>query len=362
MAKKKPKTPDIHVKSSRPTPYSDPDPSPDQFPQGWGDPTLQAAQNQLIEATAQESLPIIVAAEDAIGASQMIPSVEAAIRKHFRFDGPGWDSMVAERLLYGLAEGETIMVPQNIGNCVGDSHCCLLAGRIAHEIYAIGEAEEPLGMQQLAVPFIPFSYGVGRWVGGMLGPSDGSYCGAQIEGTMKYGFLPCFVEGLDKYAGSGASGLPQGTAAAGRLFGRSKAEIQKFTDKAIDFDLLEAPQCKTVDDAWTLIVDKKINIQICSGTMPKFWKFDDKYGFPLYRMGTPASHSTQINAAFEHKGGRFFVGRNQWGYNAHKGAPEIGVAGGCYVFPSEELAKWLPRAEAIGIGAIKGLEMKPPSI
>lgn len=252
--------------------------------------------------------------------------------------------------------GDESYVADGVGvhNCVGDSHCCLLAGRIAHEILAIGDAEEPLGEKQLAVPFIPYSYGVGRWVGGMLGPGDGSYCGAQIEGTMKHGFLPCFTPGLDKYGS-----LPQSSASVGRLFGKSKAEIEKWTDKASLFDLLEAPKCKTVDEFWDLVVEKQIPLQICSGTMPTFWKNDDKYGIPLYRMGEPASHSTQLVAGIELKGARFAVGRNQWGYGAHKGAPSIGIPGGCYTFPIEELAKWLPKAETIGIGSIKGLEINP---
>ena len=114
-------------------------------------------------------------------------------------------------------------------------------------------------MGSLAVPFIPYSYGVGRMVGGMLGPGDGSYCGAQIEGTMKHGFLPCFAEGLDKYAGSGDDDLPQGTSNAGRLFGKSKKEIELWTAKAADFDLVEAPKCESADDAKTLVADKQID-------------------------------------------------------------------------------------------------------
>jgi hypothetical protein len=330
----------------------DPAPSPDWM--GWGKTTLTADQNQHAEAALQDALPFVCGADATRGASAMLPGVEAKIRSFFKFDGPGWDLMVAERLLYGLAPDQTLMIPQNMGNCVGDSHACLIASRIAHEVVALGEPEEALGKGQLSVPFIPYTYGVGRWVGGMLGPGDGSYCGAQIEGTETHGYLPCFTPGLETYGD-----LPQSSTSVGRLFGRSRSEIEKWTGKAKSFDLLEAPKCKTAAEAWDLIVTRQVPLQICSGTMPTFWKFDQKYGFPLYRMGTPASHSTQIVGAFEHKGGRFFVGRNQWGYNAHKGAPEIGIPGGCYVFPAEELSKWLPRAECIGLGAIKGLEANP---
>lgn len=339
-----------------PANYRDPAPNPDYM--GWGEKKLQVAQNLLLEAVSQEELPLVVASE-AVGASAMLPSIEAAIRKFFKFDGLGWDFMVAERLLYGLTLEQTLMILQNIGNCVGASHTALLGSRIAHEVFALGQTEEPLGKLLLSIPFIPYSYGAGRWAGNMLGPGDGSYCGAQIKGSMEHGFLPCSTPGLEKYAGSGASDLPQGTASAGRLFGRSKAEIQKWTEKATPFDLLEAPKVKNSDDLWEIMVEKHCPVQICSGVMPTFWKNDSKYG-PLYRMSQRASHSTQIVAAFEHAGQRFFVDRNQWGYGAHYGNPFFGIAKGCMVCPMEEFDKWARQGfEALAIGEIQGLQTNP---
>lgn len=334
------------------------DPEPDFTKMGWGKKELQLFQNLIIENAHQESLPNIVTAQEAEPAGKMIPEIEVILRKKMLFD-EGWNLMVAENIVCKLADGKTIMVRQNIGNCVGDSHACLIVNRSCHEILALGDAEEPLGEGNLAVPFIPYTYGVGRWAGNMLGPGDGSYCGAQIKGTMTHGFLPCFVEGLSKYAGAGDAALPQGTAAAGRLFGKSKAEIQKWTDKASDFDLLEAPKCTSGDDAIELVAKKQIPLQICSGQGFAYDRFDAKYGVHLYRFSGSWSHSMQIVAVFAIKGQWFVVIRNQWGQSASKGSPEIGIPAGCMVITLELFAKWVKKSECIGLGSIKGLGSNP---
>lgn len=341
--------------------HIDPPVDPKKF--GWGDPELHARKNLAIEWATVEHLAaakpkLAMDTAGVRGGSQLLPGVEAAIRAQFKFD-EGWDMMVAERMVYRLSASETLMINQNIGNCVGASHCALLASRIAHEILAEGDAEDPLGTGRLAMPFMPYSYGCGRWAGNMLGPGDGSYCGAQIEGTMEHGFLPCFTSGLETYAGSGESALPQGTANAGRLFGRSKSEIQKWTDKAAQFDLLEAPRAKNVEDCWDLIVNKKTPLQICSGWAFKYKGFDEKYGVHLYRPGGSWSHSMQLPMAFRIKGQEFYTIRNQWSLSAHKGSPEIGVSGGCMVIAAEDMARWVKDSETIGIGAIQGLPANP---
>jgi hypothetical protein len=313
---------------------------------GWGNLKLNALQNRVIEANLQEALPNVCLAKDA-RVVEMIPSIEAAIRAKFQFD-EGWDFAVAEEMVYGLL----LWIEQNIGNCVGASHVQALADRIAHEILAMGEAEDPLGAGLLGMPFIPFTYGVGRWVGGMLGPGDGSYCGAQIDGTMKYGFLLCSTPGLEKYAGSGADGLPQGTASAGRLFGRSKAEIEKFTSAAKDFDLLDAPKCETGDDVHKCIIETKAPVQICSNWGFAFAGKDSATGLNLYKKSGSWSHSMTIRAVFGIKQRWFWRVRNQWGRQAHKD-------GDTFVIPAELGAQWVKQAEAIGIGAIQGLPQNP---
>lgn len=333
-------------------PHQDPPVSPGL--QGWGDPSLQPRQNLAVERMQVEDLasrkpPLIVAAAAAEPAGVLLPKIEAMLRKLMLFE-EGWSFLPAEKLVYG----EQLWQQQNIGNCVGSSHCMLLAARIAHEILAEGEAEDPLGTANMGIPFIPYSYGAGRLAGDMLGPGDGSYCGAQIEGTQEYGFLPCYTTGLEAYGS-----LPQSSSTVGRLFGRSKSEILKWQPQATQFDLVEAPRCRSADEAWDLVVEKKIPLQICSGWGFKYSKFDSTYGVHLYRPGGSWSHSMQVMAMFGIKGQRFACIRNQWGIEAHKGSPEIGIPGTCFVITIEDFARWVKDSETIGIGQIKGLEANP---
>lgn len=67
----------------------------------------------------------------------------------------------------------------------------------------------------------------------------------------------------------------------------------------------------------------------------------------------------QIVMAFKIKGQKFRTIRNQWSHGAHKGSPEIGVAGGCMVITEEDFARWIRDSETIGIGAIQGLPSNP---
>ena len=320
---------------------------------GWGHPEKSVDQNLGLERESMDSVVGVCSTGDAIGASQPLPGPLAKVRAKFKFD-EGWNFLVAENILYEMADGVTLMVTQNIGNCVGDSHCCLLAERIAHEIVLAGDLEAPLGKGNMAVPFIAYSYGVGRMEGGMLGPGDGSYCGAQMAGTMKWGFLPSDTPGLDVYGS-----LPQGSASAGRLFGRSKAEIMKWTDKAKPFGLAEAPRCKSADDLVTGVTKKFMPYQICSGWGFKYSHYDAKYGVHIYVRGGSWSHSMQIVAVFCIKGQWFVVIRNQWGQNQFKGSPEVGIPTGCMVITLETFSSWIRSAECMGIGEIRGRKLNP---
>lgn len=313
---------------------------------GWGIPSESSRVNLRNEAAAIGKLAaetnMVCAAVDAIGGSEPNPKIFETIKSKFKFD-EGWDFRVAEEMLYGAE----LTFNQNIGNCVGASHGMLLSARSAHEIVAKGDPEEPLGLKNLAIPFVPFSYGVGRWVGGMLGPGDGSYCGAQMEGTLKYGFLPCNTEGLSE----AYSDLPQGTSSVGRLFGKSKSEIQKWTDKASKFTMAEAPKVRDVEDAKVLVTQKYTPLQICSGWGFRFSHFDSKYGINIYKPGGSWSHSMQIIAIFAIKGAWFVVVRNQWG-KTHKD-------GMTFTITIDDFARWLKSAECLGIGELKTAEANP---
>ena len=323
---------------------------------GWGREDYNDVQNRVEEDRKIEKFSadhgIVCSVADAAGSAVLQAKAMEKLKSFFKFD-EGFDFMVAERLVYGLSESETLMIIQNIGNCVGNSHTCLLASKYAHEIFALGDGDSPLGQKNMASPFVAYSYGVGRMEGNMLGPSDGSYCGAQMQGTLKWGFLPADTEGLEVYGS-----LPQGTSNAGRLFGRSKAEIMKWTGKAQPFQMKEAPRAKTAQDVIDGITKKHIPFQICSGQGFVYKGFDSKYGVHIYVPGGRWSHSMQLVAAFAIKGQWFVVIRNQWGQNKHKGSPEIGIAGGCMVITIEVLERWMRSSEVIGIGEIVGRREK----
>lgn len=326
------------ARGKAPANYRDPPPGK----MGWGKKSETLARIRSVEKRMLDQVACRVLAKEATPAGQMLPKVEAKIRAKFQFD-EGWDFTVAELMVYKAV----LTFLQNIGNCVGASHVMLVAARIAHEILADGDAEEPLGQGDLAMPFAAYSYGVGRWAGNMLGGGDGSYCGAQIQGTQEHGFLPCFTPGLEIY-----SELPQGTATVGRLFGRSLTEIKKWTAKALPFDLLEAPVCTSADDCKLLVVEKKIPLQICSGQGFAFWKVDPTTGINLYRPSGSWSHSIQIVACFAIKGRWFVKVRNQWGVDAHRD-------GMTFTITLEDFARWIKSAECIGIGQIQGLPSNP---
>jgi hypothetical protein len=330
-----------------------PDDKPEAVFGGWGQEILTDSKKLYNEQksvdTLQRETGLVCSVADAVGGTQ--PKIIEKVKSQFKFD-EGWDFMVAERMVYNMTADQTLMVTQNIGNCVGDSHCCDLAARIAHEI-VFGDGDSPLGSGNMGVPFIAFSYGVGRMEGNMLRGGDGSYCGAQMSGTLKWGFLAADEPGLEVYGS-----LPQGSAASGRLFGRSKAEIMKWTDKAAKLKLTEAPRAKTAQDVVDGITKKFMPFQICSGQGFVYKGFDSKYGVHLYVPGGRWSHSMQLVAAFAIKGQWFVVIRNQWGQNKHKGSPEIGIAGGCMVITLETLERWMRSSECMAIGEIKGRREK----
>lgn len=267
-------------------------------------------------------------------------TIEKELRKSMPFD-EGWSFLPAEKLVYG----QELVFNQNIGNCVGASHCLLLAACVAHEILVEGDPEEALGEFKTSspVPYVPYSYGVGRvFIGGNRIRGDGSLCEWQIKGTMDYGFLPSDTPGL--------TDVPQGSASTGRRFGSSAAELNKWTDTAKNYDLVTSVVPSSADDCWDLVVNKRRPLQICSGWSFAFWKTDSN-GVNVYRRSPEGwAHSMQIVAMFTIKGQRYVTVRNQWG-KSHKD-------GMTFTTYFEEFAKWYSQANIASIGELKGRSSK----
>ena len=332
--------------NTKKTDWSEPEPNEKRM--GWTIDHLQPAQMKLIEEQASQEDELFCEAADASSISDIDDRILEIVKSHFKFDD-GMNLLVFEQLVYQT----TFMIDQNMGNCVGNSHVCLVANRIAVEILGFGQLEEPLDVPgvQTNVPFIPYSYGVGRHMAGFRGNSDGSTCSGQIQGTQKYGFLPCYTPGLENYSGT----LPQCSSSVGKKFGRNFDECEKWLPHAKQFDLLEAPRARTAEDAKHLVCEKLISLQICSGWGFKYDGFDSHYGVHLYRPSGRWAHSMQVVAMFEIKGQWFTVIRNQWGKNQHKGSPEIDIPGGCMVIPIETFDRWIRDSVTFGIGEIQGL-------
>lgn len=317
------------------------DPKPGKM--GWEVEGLTQRKLLLQEKREAEASPIVCGVAYASQAAEIPPAILSLLKLHNKFDA-GFSFYTVAKLVYGIH----LMIAQNIGNCVGASHCYAIAYRIAYDILCLGQLEEPLGKENLSMPLIAYSYGVGRDAAGIRGGGDGSTCQGQFDGTKKHGFLPCFMVS-DKF-----SNLPQGSAAEGRKLGSSIKHCEPYFAMAEKYAIEEAPQVRNAEEAWTMIAEKHRPIQACSGVGFKH-KSDSKYG-DLYVMGGSWSHSMQIPAAFEFKGARFFAIGNQWGFSSHTGNEEMGIPPGSMVVTWDTADKYLRKCHALAVGDIQGLK------
>ncbi len=307
---------------------------------GWGDPRDNPTHTLYRERIAFEVASDLFTPFEVLQEQEATESpIEAELRQLMPFD-KGWDFEYADKLIYG----QHLTFQQNIGNCVGASHCMLLASKVAHEILIEGDPEEPLGDQASSpIPYVPYSYGAGRvYIGGNRINGDGSLCEWQIQATMEYGFLPSDQDGL--------TGVPQGSAGTGRSWGRSKATLDKWLPQAKAYDMESTP-ITSADQCRTALVDHKHPSQICSSWGFAVQRYDSKYDLNLYTKSGSWAHSMQVIAIFEKKGAWFVKIRNQWG-ETHKD-------GMSFVIPFELFERWIPQSSTATIGEIKGRPTNP---
>lgn len=250
--------------------------------------------------------------------NQPLPGIEQYVREYMDKQygtGTGWDFTCAERRLYG----DVLWTNQPNGNCVGSSMGISMGSRIAHDVFAVGDAENPLGdtiwTPSSGIPFIPFLYGSGRHVGGFTGNGDGSWGTAQLEATHRYGFLDCNeVEGYPPE-------YPQSNSSTNKLFGRNFTECTKYLEPASQRTLDDSVTVDTFDELWhAMTVD----------FMPAIAAGDCGFGYDrterglrLYKHDRRWSHQMSIRRALEFtQDGRreryIWVG-NQWGKDNHGG-------------------------------------------
>jgi len=259
----------------------------------------------------------------------------------------GWDMSWLEKVTNILLDD---LANQIIGSCVATSHITLLATRMLHQVVLVGEAIELLGKKlssrESICPFGPFSYRAGRKYAGINGRGDGSTCSGQIRGTMALGFLPCDTAALQ----SDFFPEPKSTDLY-RSWGSNDTLMNTFLQVASSYDLEEAPEVNTADQAKIFLVDEKKPLQICSG-----WGFAPTNkrlpnGDYLHTKSGSWAHSMQVIAIVRMTDRNWYVKiRNQWG-KYHKGKNYFWVS-------LEEFARWIRDSSTMAIGKIVSRKSK----
>lgn len=253
----------------------------------------------------------------------------------------GWDFTWAEEIA-GIRLDTQFR--QLIGSCVATSHISLLATKMLHQVLIGGEGQELLGRTvhgpTSICPFGPYSYRTGRKYAGINGRGDGSTCSGQLRGTMALGFLPCDTDGLQ----SDFFPEPKSTSLY-RQWGSNDTLMNRWTQTAGVYDLLNTVQIRTEEEVWKHIVELHEPIQICSG-----WGFAATSrrlpnGDILYTRRGSWAHSMQLQAGVTMSdGNRYYKVRNQWG-NAHSGKNYFWVT-------AEEMGRWIRNSSSFSIGRI----------
>lgn len=266
-------------------------------------------------------------------------------------DGWSW-LLFFEAVLGGLPP----WLRQIIGSCVASGGMRALCARTIAEVVLLGEPGETLGTAWTGTnnfnSFAPFNYRVGRRIGGLNGYSDGSFCGAHIQGFMEYGFAPCDLPELR----SRTDAFPEPQ--SGRKYQQwgaanpGDAWVGEIATAASKYDLLESERVTSGDQLKTLAVEHYKPMMVCSN-----WAFRPDYQHPTWRMfGQPVwIYKRDTSTSWGHNMTKFdvvkVVGKwyvvvfNSWGPNAHKN-------GAWFAIPLDLEDDWLPRAEVRTIGDV----------
>jgi len=245
-----------------------------------------------------------------------------------------------------------LWLEQLIGSCVGSGGGRVVTQRTLIEVFLLNEPEEILGTKLIGTnnvcPFIPFSYRAGRKIGG-INRGDGSFCGAHIEGLMKYGSLPCSTPGIV----SDAFPEPQNTSTY-RNMGNSDELLTKFGPEAKVFLMEDTIKITDGDQGKDALTKFFQPAMICSNWAfePDYkhasWKFADGTPVYIYKRNTRTSwaHNMSIVAVVEAYGKWWVFVKNSWGMKAHK-------SGDFFVIPFDLYGSWCRVAEQSSIGNLR---------
>lgn len=339
-------------------PRKDYQPTKDDFG-WWFDDTVEAPRATLardlhVISDLQDDTPEFFTARPAKEAEPVVLQQVKELMSERGYERGSMDLMLLSEVLFG----ELMDFPrQIIGSCVASGAMRALATRILWETVVLGDPEEWLGFnfvgQDNIAPFGPYHYGCGRRRGNMRG-GDGSYCGAQIEGLQKDGFLPCDTLGLNDIVGRSAGDYPEPqNSRLYRDFGNWK-HLDKFIDEARKFDLLESERITDVDREYEAFDEFK-PMMVCSG-----WGFKPDYkhkdGFWVYKRSGSWSHNmTKAGKRIASDRQGFTKIWNSWGSSAHRD-------GAFFYIPQELDARWLRNSVVMTIGDLQLRKSKPPTI
>lgn len=238
---------------------------------------------------------------------------------------------------------------QLIGSCVASGDARTTTYRGMTEVFLLNDPESLPGPDLSGTNamsfFAPFNYRAGRREAGIDGYSDGSLCKPHIKGKMKYGHLPCSTPGLN----SDAYPEPQRTGTY-KDWGANNLLMDKFSDVARKFPLVNSEKIDKAEDAKVVINDLFQPLNICSA-----WSFVPDYQHPsweidgqpvwIYKRGRQPWYHNMSVVGFVRVAGKWYVIiENSWG-KAHKN-------GTFFVIPAELFDSWLRSAECQSVGEI----------
>lgn len=242
---------------------------------------------------------------------------------------------------------------QMTGSCVASGHARALAWRSLIQIMIFGQFQKLMG-RELAGPdsllsFAPYSYGLGRYIGGIHLSGPGSFCAPHGKG-LQQGILDCNTPGLP-------SPLPEPDKATYDRWGRNIYHDQ--FKSAATVKLLENFRLTDPDDLLKHLGTSYIPFAICSnwGFAPSGQTIDLGNGskLHLYRRSGTWAHNMTLEGIIILPEGAFVIVANTWPETSHKPVPGLpwDDYSNCFVIDFESVFKpWLRDAVCMAVGEI----------
>lgn len=332
---------------------------------GWGDQRDTLESRILTERRLAESLEALAPSKVIRAPAKLPVNEELLLKIQGLIKADGFDAGYDLTYLPLAVFGQYLRwLAQIIGSCVASGGMRAWTLRALHERYLFGEFEQLFGTRlegpQSFAHFGPFSYRAGRRIGN-LNSGDGSFCGAHIQGLMRYGALPCSTPGLE----SDAFPEPQ-NAQLYRRWGSTQgnALMDRFAAAAKLFILNESEQIESADALKDRIIVDKKPAMICSQ-----WAFRPREKHPTAKLGNGDpiwiytrdkndewAHNMTFVGALKINGNWYIKVLNSWPESMHKN-------GYWFVVPIEEVATWLAskysESRTIGDIALKPEDEEP---